>query len=150
MPVPAEVTLVSWAMAAKVLSNELTVSPGAGVTRPATGAGVTTGAGVGAIVAAGDGVAEDEQPVTMAATAITDTASFLVSKTGLLLLYGSNCLRRPAALIGRGGGGLPENGSGAAALKSRWLSPPCLGRRQSPPVREWAGARPRIDCCRIA
>jgi hypothetical protein len=45
--------------------------------------GQTLGAGV-AGGADGDGVAEDEQPVTMAAAAITDSTSFLVSKLGLL------------------------------------------------------------------
>jgi len=43
----------------------------------------------GAAVTLGDGDAPDEQPATMAATATNETASFLVSKIGLLLLSGS-------------------------------------------------------------
>jgi hypothetical protein len=72
-------------MAEKLASNELTLSPAAGVGLAAMlGTGVTTGAIVGGTVGTGDGVAEDEQPVTMAAAAITDSTSFLVSKLGLL------------------------------------------------------------------
>jgi hypothetical protein len=59
----------------------------------AAGVGVAAAAevtGVGTGVAAGVAVAVDEQPVTIAATAIIEAASFLVLNNAVLLLQ---CLR---------------------------------------------------------
>jgi hypothetical protein len=90
--------LVSCVIAEKLASNEETLSPDAAADADAeteaeadseagadvVGTGVPVAAGV-----VGDGDAPDEQPATMAATATNETASFLVSKIGLLLLSGS-------------------------------------------------------------
>jgi hypothetical protein len=99
MPDPAVVTLVSWAIAVKAASNELTLRPDAAAEAEAEAdvdadseagaedAGAVDAVG-GAAVILGDGDAPDEQPATMAATATNDSANFLVSKIGLLLLSG--------------------------------------------------------------
>jgi len=92
------VTLVSWAIAVKAASNELTLRPDATADAEAeaeaeadseAGTEAAVVAVGGAAVTLGDGDAPDEQPATMAATATNETASFLVSKIGLLLLSGS-------------------------------------------------------------
>ena len=91
------VTLVSWAIAVKAASNELTLRPDATADAEAeadvdadseAGTEAAVVAVGGTAVTLGDGDAPDEQPATMAATATNDSANFLVSKIGLLLLSG--------------------------------------------------------------
>jgi hypothetical protein len=125
MPDPAVVTLVSWAIAEKLASNELTLSPDAAADAEAeaeaeadseAGADVAgAGVAVAAWVAVGDGEPpDDEQPATIAAMAIMDVASLVVLITPQLLFRESARRRQPARLIwpsnpghGRGDGGLP-------------------------------------------
>jgi hypothetical protein len=77
-PLPAEVTLVSWDIAQKAESNELMLidPPGGGQVAAALGADVAD------VVAV---AVDEEQPVTMAATAMMDVISFLVLNRKLLL-----------------------------------------------------------------
>src|ERR1035437_3492677 len=91
MPVPALVTLVSWAIAEKLASNELTLSPEAAADAEAVadseaGADVAgTGVPVAVALTLGDGDAPDEQPATMAATATIEVASLVALITPQLL-----------------------------------------------------------------
>src|ERR1035437_5342460 len=87
MPVPALVTLVSWAIAEKLASNELTLSPEAAADAEAVadseaGADVAgTGGPVAVALTLGDGDAPDEHPGTRAATATIEGASWVALTT---------------------------------------------------------------------
>ena len=76
---------------------------------------------MGGAVMTGDGVAEDEQPVTMAATTTPIVRASWCPRWDSSFSMEATVSDAPRLSSVRGGGGLPKNGSGAAALKSRWL-----------------------------
>ena len=107
-------------MAVKAASNELTVSGALEAAAEAEAAGVSEAiacVGVGAGVVTGLGVADDEQPITMADMAIRGIAAFGVLKTSLLRgvrvsYVVCNCLRAALRTLSGNQAGTSESGCG--------------------------------------